>query len=198
MEDELQEEEQEAFESIFALTLAQLDLHVVDTDLLSNEVFIQSHEFYEDQITCMAMDSEVKRKEKLEGLFEDFLDEEEVREPLEDEEAYEAIELSSLVVLSYTPTADPYFPPTPPSPYYVLYMIEPKEKFSTQAHNQSKRSRVGIMNQILPNHAKIEGVHISCCMPLIMGKSCTLTSTSPNVWLKTLKQALFWEATQVS
>ncbi|EXC31214.1 hypothetical protein L484_005639 [Morus notabilis] len=136
-----------------------MDSRSADTDLLRNEVSIQNHEFYKDQISCMAMDKEIESEEKLEGLFEDFLDEEEVREKLEDEEAYEAIELSSFVILSYTPTTDPYFPPTPPSPYYVLYMIEPKEKFSFQAHHQSKRSRVGTMSRILPNHAKLEGIH---------------------------------------
>lgn len=76
---------------------------------------------------------------------------------MEDEEAYEAIDLSSLVVLSYTPTTDPYFPTTLPSPYYVLYKIEPKEKFSSQAH-QPKRSYVGTTSQIHPNHAKLEGI----------------------------------------
>ncbi|EXB88440.1 hypothetical protein L484_012880 [Morus notabilis] len=158
-EDEPQEEEQEPFKFIFPQASAQMDSRSSDTDLPINEVSIQNHEFYKDQISCMAMDSEVESEEKLEGLFEDFLDEEEVREPLEDEEAYEAIELSSFVILSYTAITDPYFPPTLPSPYYVLYMIGPKEKFSFQAHHQSKRSCVRSMSRILPNHAKLESIH---------------------------------------
>ena len=117
---------------------------------------ILSDEFYKDQIPRMVMDSQVTSEAHLEGILEKSIHEEETHMLLENKEAYVTIDLSSSI--SYTPPTDPYFPPTPPSPYFVFYKLELRMKFPYQAHH-SKTNQVRARCQSFLNDAKLEDIH---------------------------------------
>ena len=58
----------------------------------------------------MVLDSQVESEEYVEGCLEEFLFKEKVQESLEVKEAYETIDLSSSIELTYTPVIDSYVP----------------------------------------------------------------------------------------
>ena len=133
--------------------MTKLDSHLFNSD---QEISIQNREFYEDQISSMVMDSQVKIEEQFERSLKEFLYKEDVNKLLVDEEAHETINLSSSIELPYTfPTNSSL---SPPSPYYTLYKLELKMKFLYQAHH-SKPNRVDHTCQMLSYHVKLENTH---------------------------------------
>ena len=135
--------EKEPFKVVLGQTLTKLDSHLFITDLhlLSQESSIQNHEFYEDQISSMVMDSHVDSKEYFEGCLEEFPFKEKIQESLELEETYETIDLSSSIELSYTLIINSYVSSQHSSSSCILYERESKKKFLYQYHH-SKLSLV--------------------------------------------------------
>ena len=62
---------------------------------------------------------------------------EEVQESLEEEEAFEAIDLSSLIELTYILLTDSCVPFQHSSSSYILYELEPRKKFLYQRHHSN-------------------------------------------------------------
>ena len=106
----------------------------------------------------MLMDSKMESEQQLEGSLEEFPHEDDAQESLEDKEAYETIDLSSSVELTYTISNNSYLPLLLPSLYYILYKLEPKMKFLYQAH-RVKPSHISLTCQILLYHVKLEDIH---------------------------------------
>ena len=90
-------EEKEPFKVVLGQTLTKLDSHLftMDSHLLNQECSIKNHDFYEDQISSMVLDSQMESKRYFEGCLEEVLFKEEIQESLEVKEAYETIDLSS-------------------------------------------------------------------------------------------------------
>ena len=151
-----QYEEHKSFNVVLAQIFAKLGTRLINNDInLMNEAMsILSEEFYEDQIRRMGMNSQVESKAHLKGILEKFIHEEETYRLLEDKEAYVTSNLSSSILLSYTLSTNPYFPPTPPSPYFVIYKLKLTSKFSYQVHH-SKTSQVGATGRSVLNHAML-------------------------------------------
>ena len=84
--------------------------------------------------------------------------EEEVQESLEMKEAYETIDLSSLMELTYTPIADSYVTFQHSSLSYILYELEPRKKFLYQCYH-SKTSLVNFMRQTFLYRVKPKDLH---------------------------------------
>ena len=150
----------ESFKVVLGQTLIKLDSHLftIDSHLLNQEISIQNHKFYEDQILSMVLDSHVESEEHFEGCLEEFLFEKEVQVSLEMEETYETINLSSSIELAYTPVIKSYVPFQHSSSSYILYELELRKKFLYQ-HHYSKLSLVDFKCQKFSYRVKPKGFH---------------------------------------
>ncbi|XP_024025485.1 uncharacterized protein LOC112092766 [Morus notabilis] len=200
---EPQDEEKEPFEVVLAQSFTKLDYHMTDTDVpfLVQEMSFQGHDFYEDQIASMVLDSQVEREEHFEGMPEEFLQEGEIKELMEDVEAHETIGLSSSMALLYTPSYDPFWLSSSPPPYYILYEPEPKMKFSNQAHHFSKANLIGAVCLNCKNHTKLKGVTRKdpCVVSYdtYYGRKPLFDERFTKSLAKDVKASAPWKATQV-
>ena len=122
-------EEKEPFKVGLGQTLTKLGAYLFtpDSHLLNQEISIQNHEFYEDQILSKVLYRQVESEEYFEVWLEEFLFNEKVQESLDVKEAYENIDLSSSIELTYTQVIDSYVPLQHSSSPYILYELEPRK-----------------------------------------------------------------------
>ena len=129
----------------------------MDVNMMNEPMSSLNHEFSEDQITSMVMDSPMESEDKLEGVLETVFHEDESKIMLEGEEEYENIDLNSSMILTYTTPTDPYFPMISLSPYYELYPLKGMEFPSYDRY--SKPCVVGVSSRIVSYLAKLEGLY---------------------------------------